>query len=509
MPPQQPPSPPDPQRLPFDLASYLLWGPEMRKQHHHLLSQMLSLQDAHSTYETRILATEAVAAAASAATEAIRGMQDKIEAMEAEDKERPFETWAAEQITRTSVFVEENRGLRGRVGDLERGMERSLEEAKGAQGMAGVLKEVERRLGVLEGRMRRDEGLIGGLERKVKRLEMRGMDAVGRVEQVPVAGEGVRGSGVSRWKAAREGEEDSEGTTETEGEEEREQGEGDEEEEGKGEGEVSFAQNVVVIQVPRSPISTDNHEAAPTSIPPERQHASSARHRLMKRPSIHNSKVARTQETHQKLSGPEPPKSLQVALKVGIPQSQLLEQMNPREPKQPENGAPVPRVTRSQAKVQDETPRQSEDLMKEGSSPTKATKSTDQKQEKQKKPIPESAVGKKRDLQPSQLTSNEASKRRKLNTTAQASVIPEAAPSQRLCYDEWINKLQRTEKQDCSEGFTTSKPSKAYSTSATNSKEASPTKPTSPAVTSSSRRFMPDITDYDTYMKMKAENRIP
>ncbi|KAA8617156.1 hypothetical protein PtrSN002B_008415 [Pyrenophora tritici-repentis] len=92
-----------PPRMPFASAEALIWGPELKKQHAYLLTEMRALQKQHEGYNARIQTTEAVAGAAEAATARIRHLEQKLVAIETEGDDKAFEKWAAEELARVTT----------------------------------------------------------------------------------------------------------------------------------------------------------------------------------------------------------------------------------------------------------------------------------------------------------------------------------------------------------------------------------------------------------------------
>ncbi|KAH6638244.1 hypothetical protein C7974DRAFT_423149 [Boeremia exigua] len=135
-------------RLPYEAGEALLWERQTHRLTTHLAQQLQTLQAQHAAYDARIRAAEAVAEAADAAVQQVRGLDAKVCAIEAEDAERPFDKWVQEAVGQLQVVVDGLKGVRGKVGGLEREVERLGEEVEGG---GGLLKDVVRRVGVLEG----------------------------------------------------------------------------------------------------------------------------------------------------------------------------------------------------------------------------------------------------------------------------------------------------------------------------------------------------------------------
>lgn len=159
-----------PSRMPFATAEALLWGPEMKKQHAHLLTEMRVLQKQHQGYDARIQATEAVAGAAEAATGRIRHLEEQLAAIQAEDDAKTFEKWASGEITRLSIFVDTNKSvwqkhaeLDTKVSHISDSLDRFLRNTVG-------FEDALRRIDILEHDRREDVHRIQSLEREVHRL---------------------------------------------------------------------------------------------------------------------------------------------------------------------------------------------------------------------------------------------------------------------------------------------------------------------------------------------------
>ena len=159
--------------MPFASAEALLWGPEMKKQHAYLLSEMRVLQKQHEGYDTRIRTTEAVAEAAEAAAAQMHDLEQQLIAIEAKEDNKVFEKWASDEITRLGMFVDANESLGQsqieidtKVSHISETLDRLL---RGHVDLEGVL----RRLDFLENDRREDAKRIQKLEREVNCLRSR------------------------------------------------------------------------------------------------------------------------------------------------------------------------------------------------------------------------------------------------------------------------------------------------------------------------------------------------
>ncbi|KAL7771334.1 hypothetical protein CFE70_001277 [Pyrenophora teres f. teres 0-1] len=159
-----------PPRMPFASAEALLWGPEMKKQHAYLLTEMRALQKQHEGYNTRIQTTEAVADAAEAATVRIRHLEQKLAAIEAEDDDKVFEKWAAGELARLDAFVDANKDFRQKMIELGTVVLRVTEDVDGLKGVEVGIEGVMRRLEVLERGRREDAKKIQRLEGEILRF---------------------------------------------------------------------------------------------------------------------------------------------------------------------------------------------------------------------------------------------------------------------------------------------------------------------------------------------------
>ena len=187
MTPRRPNTPKDagPPRMPFASAEALLWGPEIKKQHAYLLTEMRALQKQHEDYNTRIQATEAIAEAAEAATARIRHLEQKLAAIEAEDEDKAFEKWASGELARLGVFVDANKSVRQKQIELDTELLRIAEDMDGLKPVTGDHEGVMRRLELLE-RGRKEDA------EKIQRL-------VGEVERLGKEKEGGEGRNWKEW----------------------------------------------------------------------------------------------------------------------------------------------------------------------------------------------------------------------------------------------------------------------------------------------------------------------
>jgi hypothetical protein len=131
---------------------------------------MKELQAAHSAYDARISATEAVAEAAEAAVSKVRDLQRKVDALEADERESPFVSWVKEAVGQLQISVDGMKGLRQRVSALDGKMERLGEDVETVRDEGGVVKGVMRRLEGLEGERMEDGRRFRELEEEVQKL---------------------------------------------------------------------------------------------------------------------------------------------------------------------------------------------------------------------------------------------------------------------------------------------------------------------------------------------------
>jgi len=163
----------DPPRIPFASAEALLWGPELKKQHAYLLTEIHALQKQHEGYNTRIQMAEAIADAIEAATAQIRHLEQKIAVIEAEDENKAFEKWAAGELARLGTFVDANKNIRQKQIELETEVLRVTEDMDGLKGIPTGFRDLLRRLDVLERRRDEDTQRIQRLEGDIVRLEVK------------------------------------------------------------------------------------------------------------------------------------------------------------------------------------------------------------------------------------------------------------------------------------------------------------------------------------------------
>lgn len=159
-----------PSRMPLPSAEALLWGPEMKKQHAHLLTEMRALQKQHDSYDTRIRATETVAEAFEAVAARIGDLKERLVVIEANKDNEAFPEWACAEITRLNKFVDTNKNLVQKQSELDTKVSIVAESvARLLQDNVGI-EDVLRRLDVLEHDRREDAERIQSLERDVRRL---------------------------------------------------------------------------------------------------------------------------------------------------------------------------------------------------------------------------------------------------------------------------------------------------------------------------------------------------
>ncbi|KAI4651663.1 uncharacterized protein J4E79_009144 [Alternaria viburni] len=158
-------------RMPFASAEALLWGPEMKQQHAHLLTEMRTLQKHHEEYEARIRSTEHVAEAAEAATSRVRHLEQQLAAIEAEDDDKAFEKWAAGEMTRLGIFVDTNKHVRQKQIELDNVVSHAVDDLDKLKQVPRELNGVLRRLDLLEAGRNQDARRIKSLEQEVTRLK--------------------------------------------------------------------------------------------------------------------------------------------------------------------------------------------------------------------------------------------------------------------------------------------------------------------------------------------------
>ncbi|KAJ4987353.1 hypothetical protein SVAN01_07091 [Stagonosporopsis vannaccii] len=154
-------------RMPYEAGEALLWERQNARMHTHLSLQLKELQTQHAAYESRITATEAIAEAAEAAVHQVKHLDLKINAIEEEEKDRPFDKWAKEAVAQLQVAVDGLKGVRAKISGLESKVDGLGEDLEGVRGDGALLRTVVRRLEVLE-RDRMDE------RRRVERRDTAG-----------------------------------------------------------------------------------------------------------------------------------------------------------------------------------------------------------------------------------------------------------------------------------------------------------------------------------------------
>jgi hypothetical protein len=157
-------------RMSFTSAEALLWGPELKKQHAYLLTEMRTLKKQHEEYDTRIRSAEAVAEAAEATAARIRRLEQHLAAVEAEDDDKAFEKWASGEITRLKTFIDTNKNVRQKQIELEAKVSRLSETNKFSRDPID-LGSVLQRLDLLEHGRKEDAHRIQSLERELSRLQ--------------------------------------------------------------------------------------------------------------------------------------------------------------------------------------------------------------------------------------------------------------------------------------------------------------------------------------------------
>lgn len=161
-------------RMPYEAGEALLWERQNNRVHAHLSVQMKELRAQHNAYDARIQATESVAEAAEAAVHKVKQMEAKIAAMEADDRDRPFDAWAKEAISQFQIFVDGHKGVRQKLSGLEQKMGSLSEDAEDLRDAGVLLKNVVRRLEVLEHEKEEEGKKLKTMEQEVERLRSTG-----------------------------------------------------------------------------------------------------------------------------------------------------------------------------------------------------------------------------------------------------------------------------------------------------------------------------------------------
>ncbi|KAH7076502.1 hypothetical protein BKA63DRAFT_552425 [Paraphoma chrysanthemicola] len=160
-----------PPRMPIEAAEALLWGKATRDEQKRLYSRVHELMKQHQNYETRIQSTEAVAEAAEAATARIRSIEQKVEAIESDEHDRPFDKWAEAEIETFKIFVEKNKNVRQKQLEIERQVSGVDDEIdKISRGASREVEILQARIGRLETDRVNDANIIKKLERDVANL---------------------------------------------------------------------------------------------------------------------------------------------------------------------------------------------------------------------------------------------------------------------------------------------------------------------------------------------------
>ncbi|CAO2656952.1 Nn.00g057550.m01.CDS01 [Neocucurbitaria sp. VM-36] len=570
-----------PDRMPFATAEALLWGPELRKQHEWLLKEMRALQSQHGAYDARIQTTEAVAEAAKAATSCIRHIEQQIAAMEVVDNDKAFEKWATEEITRLKIFADRNQSIRQKQVELEKevsvisdGMDKIKDVSKGLKGLL-------QRFELLESGHKQDVHRVKTLEAEIVSLKTAGqktimskIDAGVKVDHRPILD---KPDAPPRVQDVEESE-----ATETE-------------DEGLA---LPHTPNKVRIQVPRSPqVEHTTSNTIFVSSPTRVQPAVSARLRLFKRPSIHNSKLpTEHKEIQERVTASKPVPYQQRA--HNPPATQLVNKANPKKRKFPEDGYHTGRITRSQARKQERGSEQTRNLETIDGVSTEPAELVGRSPVAQKKLGIMPAPSKKPSIEPTQIATSSLRKRKKVTvaplqrlaglqtddsgseylslnaadrvkTTPRASAMasPSKAPTRLSCNachrqktkcdrarpycgqcakrlqshacqyvqppvgeTQLVSTLASRPPKNTIQANTSAELSRSgvgttdanHNSPRSSSRTMSPKKPqrSKPSVRtapppsiagpadSSARRVMPNITDYNTYLKMKADKEI-
>ncbi|KAF1840514.1 uncharacterized protein K460DRAFT_437679 [Cucurbitaria berberidis CBS 394.84] len=522
-----------PQRMSFATAEALLWGPELRKQHEWLLGEMRALQGQHEAYNARIQTTEAAAEAAEAATSRMRHMEQQIAAMGVVDTDKTFEKWATGEITRLRNFADRNQAVYQKQIELAKEVSVVADDFEKMKDVPISLKGLVRRLEHLESGRKQDAHQIKALEREIFSLKtMHQNSAISNISsRANINHRSI--SGKANRPPHVEDVEDLD-TTETEDE-----------------GPVLPRRYIEErIQVPRSPEAGQNTSDTMFGTSPTRfQPAVSARLRLFKRPSIHNSKLPRVHEDGQhRAPAPRPEPHA-----PNPPATQLAHKASPRKRKYPDDEHYTQRMTRSQAKGQENDSKQPQllgavKITSTGASqvtskspikrtkadvalapskptPSKLTQVIASSPTKRKKPnvAPlQQPVGPQADNSSIYLPQN-AADRVKTSPRRAAIISPSKAPIRLSCNACHRKKTKcdrarpfcgqcakRSQRHACQYVQ-----SPVDETQIVSTLPSSPSKKTIQANASvdlsrpgSARRVMPEITDYNTYLKMKADKSI-
>lgn len=158
-------------RMPFEAAEALLWERQNNRVQSHLSLQVKELQTQHDTFSTRIQATEAVSEAAEATIRNIKQMELKIAAIEAEERDRPFDKWVKEAIGHLQISVEGMKGFRQKLNGLEVAVEKIDECIDSTRNDSTVLKNMVRKVEMLEEGSRDEARKVTLLEEELARLK--------------------------------------------------------------------------------------------------------------------------------------------------------------------------------------------------------------------------------------------------------------------------------------------------------------------------------------------------
>ncbi|KAG9188267.1 hypothetical protein G6011_02190 [Alternaria panax] len=302
-------------RMPFASAEALLWGPEMKLQHAHLLAKMRMLHEQHEAYDARIRTTEHAAEAAEAATSRVRHLEQQLAAIEAEDDDKAFEKWAVGEMTRLGIFVDTNKHVRQKQIELDNAVSHTMEDLDKLRQVPRDLQGVFRRLDLLETGRNQDTRRIRSLEKEVTHLKAMRHNLTTNTagpQTVPRSQQGImRSMTPSQLLNA----EISDATTEIDDE------------------DLLPMQKIMheEIQVPQSPEREEkNPKTTSTSSVVIGSLTKSARRRLMHRPSIHDSMLLQKPEGQIQFRTP-----IALPTNVGdsfLPATQLLPQRQSRAP---------------------------------------------------------------------------------------------------------------------------------------------------------------------------------
>jgi vacuolar-type H+-ATPase subunit I/STV1 len=206
-------------RVPFASAEALLWGPEMKQQHAHLLTEMRKLQEYHEAYDARIRTIEHTAEAAEAATSRVRHLEQRLAAIEVEDKDKAFEKWAVGEMTRLGIFVDTNKHVRQKQIELDNTVSHAVEDLDKLRQVPRELKGVLRCFDLLEADRNQDARRIKNLEDEITRIKSMRQDPTANITGLQTVSRPQKGIMRSTTPSQLLNAEISDVTTETDDEE--------------------------------------------------------------------------------------------------------------------------------------------------------------------------------------------------------------------------------------------------------------------------------------------------